>query len=365
MRRAERASAGRRARERLRIAALLVGLVSTAVGCGGCSPTYVLRAAYEESRILWSREPIDELLGQANPAELSERERKQLELVQAARKFAEDELGLSVGGAYGSLADVPPGALLWVVSAAERLHLRPYSWWFPIVGSVTYKGFFDSAEAEAEADSLEEKGYDTFVRRSAAFSTLGWFDDPVLSPWLESTPVGLVQLVLHELLHRTTYLPGKTDFNESFASFVGNEGAVAFFAVHDGPEAETTLEARKSVAEELDLSRRWGSAVDRLRALYRDGSREKRPEAEILDDRGEIFAELGPADRINNAVVLARYAYMAHLDRFGCALEEAGGDLRAAIARVRLDSEKVSGDDDPFDVLPVCAAPPVAPAAIS
>lgn len=362
MRRAERRSAPRRALERLRLAILLTGLVLTAVGCGGCSPTYVLRAAYEESRILWSREPIDELLAESD---LSERERSQLELVQAARTFAEERLGLAVGGAYGALAEVPPGALLWVVSAAERMRLRPYSWWFPIVGSVTYKGFFDSTEAEAEADSLEGKGYDTFVRRSAAFSTLGWFDDPVLSPWLDSTPVGLVQLVLHELLHRTTYLPGKTDFNESFASFVGNEGAVAFFTARDGPEAATTLEARKSVVEELDLSRRWGSAVERLRALYREGRRERRPEEEILRERSEIFAELGPADRINNAVVLARYAYMAHLERFACALEKAGGDLRAAIARIRSDSERTSGDDDPFDVLPECAAPPVAPDAIS
>ncbi len=340
---------------RARSVAGVVVLLVSLVGCGGCSPSYVLRAAYEEARILWSREPIEELLAGGS---LSPEERSRLELVAEARVFAEDDLGMSVGGAYGSLAEVPPGALLWVVSASERLQLRPYTWWFPIVGDVAYKGFFHREDADAEASVLREKGYDTYVRQSAAFSTLGWFDDPVLSTWLESKPVPLVRLVIHELLHRTTYLSGRTTFNESFATFVGSTGAAAFFVARDGEDSDFAREARRAWTEQVERSARWEDAMARLRALYDEGKSGAKSEQEILARREEIFAEFGSSKEINNAVLLAHYAYSSHLERFQCVLEEEGGDVGRALARVRAESE--ASPENPFQALGACAPEPPA-----
>lgn len=335
---------------RVPFAAVLLALLVSTVGCGGCSPAYVVRAAYEEARILWSREPIEELLAESD---LSDAERAKLELISEARRFAEEELGMNVGGAYGSVAEVPPGALLWVVSASDRLRLRSYTWWFPIVGDVAYKGFFHKSDAEDEAADLEADGFDTYVRQSAAFSTLGWFDDPILSTWLEGRPVPIVRLVIHELLHRTTYLSGQTTFNESFATFIGNVGAVSFFEARDGPDAETTREARNAWRKTIDRSERWSSAMERLRRLYEEGRSGDRSEEEVLEARTAIFAEFGTTKEINNAVILASYAYLAHLERFQCVLVEEQGDVRASLDRIRTKSE--AEPDEPFLALGSCA----------
>jgi predicted aminopeptidase len=331
---------------------LVLATLCTGVGCGGCSPLYLIRSAYEEGRILWSREPIKEVLAQPGfPAD----ERAKLELVLAVRDFASTELGMNVGGAYASYARVPPDVLLWVVSGAERTALKPVTWWFPVVGDVTYKGFFEQGDAVEEATRLKSDGYDTLVRPSAAFSTLGWFDDPVLSSWLRDSRVALVALVLHELLHRTIYVPGHTDFNESFATFVGHRGAMAYFAAREGGGAASTQEASRVWREELERSEQWGRAVEELRALYGRARSEEWPEDRTLEERKPIFAALGPLEKINNAVILAGYAYLAHLDRFECAYAARGEDLRATISEIRA---KVKGAEKPFAQLAACTRAP-------
>ncbi len=337
------------------IAARVGLVVSVAVLASACStPLYLLRSAYEEGRILWRREPIGEVL--ARP-EVDAETRSKLELVLAVREFARDSLGLEVGGAYGSFSEVPPGALLQVVSAAERTRLAPYEWWFPIVGRVSYKGFFSGEEALAEAKRLEARGYDTYVRGSVAFSTLGWFDDPVLSSWLRAGPVRIAGVVIHELLHRTTYLSGQTAFNESFASFVGGRGAIAFFAATRGEDAPATREARGAWRGELEESQRLAAAVRELESLYEAAARDHRPLEEVLAARRPIFAMLGDPERMNNAVVLARSAYLDRLDCFDAVYEGSGGDLRLAIERVRRASEESS---DPYAALTALAGPAAA-----
>lgn len=323
---------------------LVLALVSL-VGCGGCSPTYVLRSAWEEGRILLGREAIADVLERDS---LTPEVRAKLELVLAVRRFAEDRLGLDVGGAYSAYSEVPPGALLHVVSAAEKTRLVPYSWWFPIVGYVTYKGFFEETDARDTAKSLEEEGYDTWVRGTVAFSTLGWFDDPVLSSWTKSDDEHLAELLIHELLHRTTYVEGETSFNESFASFVGYRGAADFFAARDGADAETARHARETWDKVLARSLRFADAVIRLKALYADAGREGWPLEKTLEARRAVFAELGPVDKINNAVILAQLAYQQHLDRFEAAYERQGRDLRATIRWV---SEVAEEGDEPFEAL--------------
>ena len=362
-----------RGRRVLRTALVAVAL-SSLVGCGGCSPTYVARSGWEEARILLARQSIEGLLQRP---ELDPQTRAKLELVLAVRTFAERDLGLDVGDAYASFSIVPPGALLQVVSAARKTELVAYEWWFPIVGSVDYKGYFELADAQAEAARLDREGYDTYVRPSVAFSTLGWFDDPVLSSWLRADPTRIAELLIHELLHRTWYVSGATAFNESLATFVGHVGAYEFFRTQDGPEAASTQRAAQAWREALDESKQWSAAVAELKALYADAARDGRPVDEVLAARTAIFARLqkteagqgaaAPPGRhpvtLNNAVILANYAYMRDLTAFDRILVAAGGDLRASIARLR---EITDGAADPFAAVTRAANElPPAPASLA
>lgn len=364
--------------------AVLAAALSFLVGCGGCSPTYVLRSGWEEARILLARQSIEAALERPD---LDPDTRAKLELVLAVRRFAADGLGLDVGEAYASFSIVPPGALLQVVSAAERTRLEAYTWWFPIVGDVDYKGFFELPDAEAEAERLQAEGYDTYVRPSIAFSTLGWFDDPVLSSWLRSDPVRIAELLIHELLHRTWYVSGETAFNESLASFAGHVGAIEFFRAHDGPSAPTTVRAEEAWRDALRDAALWASAVAELKSLYAISAAEERPLEQILDDRKVIFERLrrevaassaqgqaatsplptptpvpvptatpAPTRRpitLNNAVILANYAYMRDLSAFDRLYVASGSDLRATIARLR---QITDGADDPFAAVAAAAA---------
>src|SRR6266498_3386107 len=192
----------------------------------GCSPFYVIRAAYEEGKILWRREPIPEYL---EKPELGADTQDKLKLVLAVREYARDVLKLNVGGSYSSYSYVDRPDLTYILTAAPRTELRPYTWWFLIVGSVPYKGYFSKQDAEAEIERLKAEGYDTNMRTSAAFSTLGWFDDPLLSHLLKYDRVMLSEIVFHELFHNTLYLKGASAFNESVANFIGHRASIDFF----------------------------------------------------------------------------------------------------------------------------------------
>ncbi len=317
-------------------------LTVTLVGCGGCSPLYILEGAVVQGRILLSREPLVRVL---NDPTLKPTARLKLELLMEARTFAAEALDLDVGDAYGSYAEVPDGALVWVVSAARQTQLESYSWWFPIVGTVTYKGFFDRGDADELAASLQADGWDTYVRPSGAFSTLGWFDDPVLSNWLRRDDVALVDLLFHELIHRSFYRAGYTDFNESFASWAGRAAAYEFFLEREGLEAANTKLARERLEASFTGSVQWGKRIDALRDFYRRAAMGKWPLERILVDRQEFFRAFGDPQRVNNAVILARWAYRKDLGDFRCAREHSGQELAVAIAQTW---ERSLSSKDPF-----------------
>ena len=331
------------------------GVVALALACvlaTGCSPHYVLLAGYEEAKILWRREPIVRVLARAD---LEPAVREKLETVLAARRFAAD-LDLRVGGSFASLSYVDGGSTVYVLSAAKRTVLEPYTWWFPIVGRVPYKGFFARARAEAEAVALEARGYDTVIYSAAAFSTLGWFDDPLLRHLLRHDEGFLVNLVLHEVYHNTFYLGGAraTAFNESLATFVGHRGAIAFFAA----EPVNADLARRAEAEWEDAMR-FGAFIERLAVRLQEAYAVAPDESAALAARAEIFTaargELASlpfattrytasfAEPLNNAVLLHHLLYATGLDLFEEIFRNQG-DLRRALSFVEQAARTAPAD---------------------
>src|SRR5215475_9375418 len=232
----------------------------------GCSPSYFLRAAYEEGKILWRREPIVDYIAKAD-VNLDTQEK--LKLVLAVREYARDMLKLNVGGSYSSYSYVDRPDLTYILTAAPRTELRPYTWWFLIVGRVPYKGYFSKEDAAAAAKALEDDGYDTNIRTSAAFSTLGWFDDPLLAHLLRYDKVTLAEVVFHELFHNTLYVKGAGAFNESAANFVGGRAAIDFFRDRFGAGSAEHERAIRAWEEELQFSEfieKLGAALNELYA---------------------------------------------------------------------------------------------------
>ncbi len=236
------------------LAALILFAAATPMG------RYLARAGWAEAHILARRRPIAALV--TDPA-TDARTRAKLGLVLAARGFAADSLHLDARESFTTYSALDHDTLVLVVSAAYRDTLAFHTWWFPIVGSVPYKGYFRAADALAEAASLERAGYDTIVRPASAFSTLGWFNDPLLSTTLAEDSASLANTVIHELLHNTFYAPGSSAFNESFANFVGSRGAERFF-LERGDSVQAAKE-RLDWEREKFLGRFWSGvyrAVD-------------------------------------------------------------------------------------------------------
>ena len=184
------------------------------------SPTW-LTARAREVQLLWNRKPIDRVL--AKP-DLSSEVRAKLEMVLQVRHFAAYRLGLNVGGAYKSVSPVDQSAVTWVLMAAEPDRLTPCTWYFPIVGAVPYKGYFNKAAAQAAAVRSKRRGWTPIIRPAVAFSSLGYFNDPLLSNLLGLDRVVLAGVIIHELFHRTYFLAGNVMFDESTANYVAAEG---------------------------------------------------------------------------------------------------------------------------------------------
>lgn len=323
----------------------------------GCDIGYLTRGAYEEARLLWKRRPI---AGELKKEDLAPEVRAKLELVLAVREFARDKLGLNVGGAYATVSPVDQGAVTWVVMAAPRASLQPYTWWFPIVGSVPYRGYFNRSDALVEAAKLEAAGYDTFVRSAVAFSSLGYFDDPLLSNLLRLRPVELAGVLIHELFHRTYFLPGAVMFNESAATWVGGRGAIEFFTATQGEASAEASQAREIAQSDLRFAAFLKSQEARLLKLYDSGE----PEDEILGQRGAVFAQIQAdyaalkpqlsglerfdLDRIalNNAVLLNYRLYFHDLDEFAAVDSLNHHDLRTTIQAIIEIAE--ASPSDPF-----------------
>ena len=342
-----------------KLALLAVFASLGALTLSACSPFYVLRAAYEEGKILWRREPIAQFL---EKTDVNQDTQEKLKLVLAVREYARDVLKMNVGGSYASYSYVDRPDLTYILTAAPKTELTPYTWWFLIVGRVPYKGYFSKEDANAAAEALKAEGYDTNVRASAAFSTLGWFDDPLLSHLLRYDKVTLAEVVFHELFHNTLYIKGAGAFNESVANFVGSRAAIDFFRERFGANSAEHQRAIQAWQEELEFSDFIEKLGDSLTELYG----KEIPLEEKLRLREEIF-ERGkkdwgeriasrPAHRfrgfanqpLNNAVMIHYLLYLKNLKLFEELYEARGRSLARVIESL---TEAVPKGNDPFETV--------------
>lgn len=312
--------------------------------CGCATIRFYAQAAVGQASLLLARRDVQTVLRdpQTSP-ELA----AQLRLAQSQLRFAEAALALPVDGRYRSYvdgADYP----VWNVVAAEELALAPVPRCYPLVGCVIYRGFFSKRAATREAERLAA-AYDVHLYPVVAYSTLGWFDDPLLGSFIHFPPADLAELLFHELAHGVLFVPGDTTFNESFARFVGTEGAIAWLGAHGG-DALAQRQARRAARRVAgDFGRFLAHWRDRLQAMYAlpiTPDAKRRRKADTFTAMRTAYRACRPAlgngrydafmaAPFNNARLLAFGAYEDLYEGFARLFHAVGGDWPRFFERVR------------------------------
>jgi len=318
-------------------------VLGPSVGC------YYGHLAVGQGRLLWRRQPIEQLL--AAP-DTSDALRIRLRLVQDVRRHA-SELGLSVGEQYTSYVAWPGDRIVTTIVATRPGEVEAAGFRFPLLGVLPYKGFFELEAAEGEAAELRADGLDVCVVPIRAYSTLGWLADPVTEPMLAGDDLELVETLLHELVHATAYVDDDTDFNESVASFVGREAAARYVGQRglDG-DARSPSELEAEQRRRSDDSQHIAAEVAALRKsvaeLYarelapreQEAARSKlerdaRERVTRLDLHRPDATELAQQLRLGDACLALQGAYSDDLPLHAELLDRLGGDLPAFVDRLR------------------------------
>ena len=323
---------------------LLVVSVGLLAGCTTIG--YYNQAATGHLALMASARPVaDWVEDPATPQALRERLLRAGEI----RRFAAESLGLPDNRSYTPYADLQRPAAVWNVFATPELSLELKTWCYPVLGCAGYRGYFDRADAEAMAAELERAGYDVNVAPVPAYSTLGWFNDPLLNTFIHAPDVELARLLFHELSHQVVYARDDTVFNESFATAVEREGVRRWLAAH-GDDRQRQAWAAYSERREAFLALLLAQRR-RLEAIFGSDMpvEEKRAaKAAVLDDlqrqyrilREQRWAGFAGYDRfferrLTSAHLAAVGAYNDWVPAFEALLAESGGDLPAFYARVR------------------------------
>ncbi len=308
-----------------------------AAGCGEFS--YYARSVSGQAALLAARQPLEAAVADPRTPEPL---RARLEYAAAARAFAAESLGLPDNGSYRTYADLGRRYVAWAVVATPEFSLTPRTWCFPVAGCVAYRGYFEEAEALQYADALRAEGHDVHVGGVAAYSTLGWFDDPLPGGVLAWPDTELAGLIFHELAHQVAYVRDDTAFNEAFAVTVEEEGVRRWLVAQGAADVVAAYDHAR--LRRGDVLARVLAARGRLAAVYASDL----PAEAMRREKGAVFRELhescqdlglNAAEQAryrrwcsevpNNARLVAITTYHELAPGFRALLDRHGGDLPA------------------------------------
>ncbi|MFH1350809.1 MAG: aminopeptidase [Pseudomonadota bacterium] len=330
----------KKAPTRVILIAITIGFMLFSAGCSRL--VYFMHAASGQFRLLYHAIPVEEAL---KTDTLNSVKKERLRLVAQIKDFGEKELGLKKTRNYQTINLKSPLSPIYVVSASPKDKLARITWWFPVVGRMPYLGFFDLDSAMVEKENLLQQDLDVATGRGDAYSTLGWFEDPVTLNLLHGSTVDLVETILHEMTHTTFYAKGQGEFNEGLAQLVGKFGTLFFFRERYGRTHPLTIEAQKSIEDERLFSSFLADLLSELQGLY--GSNISREEK--LIKREHVFSSyrrrfrdmksqfqtdhllgFSKAD-LNNAYLMAIGLYHRHFRLFEAILKRHGNSIKETL----------------------------------
>ncbi len=308
----------------------------------GCRLSYLFHVAKGQIELLNGAVPIEEAL---DKEPFNQDQRNKLLLVAQIKSFGEKDLGLKKTNNYETVYPHPGRNPIYMISASKKDRFLLQTWWFPIVGDLPYLGFFDLKEARAEQARLLHEDLDVFVGRAGAYSTLGWFQDPVTMNLIDGTTFQLVNTLLHEMTHATLYVNGQGAFNEGLAVLVGKMGAVQFFEKTFGPADPFTEQARNAVEDERLFSlflNEFMAALEEVYTLRVDDEKKMGLRREVFaayhgkfealkkNFKTRQFVHFGEMPA-NNAYLMTVALYHRHFELFEAVLKKEKGSIRKTI----------------------------------
>jgi predicted aminopeptidase len=316
-----------------------------------CQLPYYIKSSYGQLSLLSSRQPIDKVL---QDSKLTEEEKKMLRLALKARQFAEQHLHLKSTQNYTSFVQLDRPYVTYVVSAAPKWELKHHQWDYFFVGKMPYKGFFNEEDAKKEEEILKQKNLDTYLRGVSAYSTLGWFNDPILSSMLRYKQHDMVNTVIHETVHATLYIKNSADFNERLATFLGNKGTELFYLKEEGPDSNTYQKIKNEYEDERIFSEFISKKMKEIQNWYQLQNQENEElrqsqfsaiteefNEKILPKMKTDAFKKFPQVKLNNARLLVYKTYSEDLSDFEKLYQLVGQDYKKFIEECKkLESEK-------------------------
>ena len=304
----------------------------------GCQNVYYYGQAIDgQLGILAQREPIAELL---EDPDIDEKLKNRLLFILEVRKFAQNDLHLPVDNNYLSYVDLDRSYVMWSIFAAPEFSLEPKTWCYPIAGCVAYRGYFSEKDAHQYAATLEKKKFDVYVGGVSAYSTLGWFDDPVLSTMMRMSETDSAALIFHELAHKLLYLPGDSAFNESFATAVEQEGVRRWLTVNGDQHAyDAYLLKYRRHRQFIELITEYRARLESVyQSMEADAVKRDKKAAlfdQMIRDHDALKQGWNGMSRysqwfrhpLNNAKLVSVFTYQDWVPAFNAILNRKNGDL--------------------------------------
>jgi predicted aminopeptidase len=299
----------------------------------GCQMGYLVKSSYDQLALLAKTERLERAL---HDPDIDKETKRKILLVQEVKKFAEEKIGLVHTRNYDKFVKLDDKYVTYVVTASPKNELKSYLWTFPIVGSVPYKGFFKKADADEEKQLMEKQNLDVAVRGVTAYSTLGWFADPLLSSMTSYDDAELVETVIHETTHATLYIKSNADFNERFAMFVGSKGMEQFYKEREGENSPAIAKSHELAEDSKVFAAFISQELKDLEEFYK----KNKDSTTLLEDRQKAFDKIKKnftmacvpklktdsyryfsKQTLNNAVLMGYRTYYQDLNIFSKAFE--------------------------------------------